>query len=64
MIPFQVNGIVEQFRCSECDWVIILEEPFFYSDAAQRAEEARKVRQWYSEHDCAQFPRVKTKIRK
>jgi hypothetical protein len=64
MIPFQVNGIVEQFRCSECDWVIILEEPFFYSDPAQRAEGARKVKQWYSAHDCSQFPKVETKIRK
>jgi hypothetical protein len=59
-----VNGIAEQFRCSECDWAIILEEPFFYSDLAQRAEGARKVKQWYSAHDCSQFPKVVAKIKK
>ena len=29
MIPFIVTGLVEQFRCSECEWAIILEEPVF-----------------------------------
>jgi hypothetical protein len=61
MIPFQVNGIVEQFHCSECGRAIILEEPFFYSDPAQRAEGARKVKQWYSAN-CSQFPKVGIEI--
>ena len=63
MIPFPVNGIVEQFRCSECHWAIILEEPFIYSGTAQRVEAANSVKQWYSTHDCAQFPKVVAKIK-
>ena len=64
MIPLTVNGLVEQFRCSECDWAIILEEPFFHADPAQLVEAANRVRQWYSAHDCSQFPMSVTKIRK
>jgi hypothetical protein len=40
MIPFPVNGIVKQFRCSECHWAIILDEPFIYSGTAERVEAA------------------------
>ena len=64
MVLLAVNGLVEQFRCSECDWAIILEEPFFYADPAQRVEAANRVKQWYSAHDCSQFPPPATKSRK
>ena len=64
MIPFKVMGVVEQFHCSECDWAFVLEEPFFYSNVARRTEESHKVKQWYSAHDCAKFPKPATKIRK
>jgi hypothetical protein len=30
MISFIVNGLVEQFRCSECRWASLLEETFFH----------------------------------
>jgi len=62
MIPFQVNGIVEQFRCSQCDWAIILEEPFFNSDPAQRTEGACKIKPFYLAHDCSQFQKPATRI--
>jgi HJR/Mrr/RecB family endonuclease len=57
MIPFTVRGIVEQFRCSECDWAIILEEPFLYAESAQRVSAANRVELWYLAHDCSQFPK-------
>jgi hypothetical protein len=57
MIPFTVRGVVEQFRCSGCDWAIILEEPFLYSESAQRVSAENKVKDWYSAHDCSQFPK-------
>jgi len=62
MIPFQVNGIVEQFRGSQCDRAIILEEPFFNSDPAQRTEGACKIKPFYLAHDCSQFQKPATRI--
>jgi hypothetical protein len=64
MIPFTVRGVVEQFRCSECDWAIILEEPFLYSESAQRISAANNVKHWYSAHDCSQFPKPAPKVKK
>jgi hypothetical protein len=55
MIAFVVKGIVKGFRCSECNWTLILEQPFLYSNPARqgRTDEAMC---WYLPHDCSRFP--------
>jgi len=58
-----VNGIVEQFQCSECDWAIILEEPFYHSQRAQQAA-ISKVKHWFLARDCSQFPKPGAEIEK
>jgi len=64
MIPFGRKGVVTQFRCSHCDWTLDLESPFFYSDAARRAEESHKSKAWYSAHDCSMFQKPAKKSQK
>jgi hypothetical protein len=55
MIPFPAKGVVTQFRCSECDWFILLESPFLYHDRRSRAAATKKAEGWYSAHDCSLF---------
>src|ERR1700730_13724155 len=55
MIPFVVKGVVNGFQCSQCNWSLILEQPFSYSNPARQAR-TNEVMHWYSEHDCSRFP--------
>jgi hypothetical protein len=55
MIAFVVKGIVKGFRCSECNWTLILEQPFLYSNPARQAR-TDEAMCWYLPHDCSRFP--------
>jgi hypothetical protein len=62
MIPLIVKGVVREFRCSECEWALILEEPFLDSDRARQAK-TDKAKEWYSQHECLQFAKSAQKSR-
>jgi hypothetical protein len=36
---------------------MILEEPFLSSESAQCVSAAKRVKVWYSAHDCSRFPK-------
>jgi hypothetical protein len=55
MIPFVVREVVKGFHCSECNWTLILEEPFLYSNPTRQAR-TDEAMHWYLPHDCSQFP--------
>jgi len=58
MVPYYHSGLLDKFRCTDCDWTYCIENPC--SAKVPRDEEERAKKE-YMTHRCSEFSKTAKK---
>ena len=58
MIPYYQAGILVTFRCTDCDWNYIIQNP---GSVPVPRDEEQKAKEQYVAHRCSEFSGKKAK---